>query len=185
MEAGKVDLVLSSPPYCTRIDYAKSTAFELAVLGIRNECFRSIRDQLMGTTTIRREQELVMLPSSVETLLSRIGQHPSHRSAGYYMRNARQYFSDAHRALGEIARVLCPGGRAVLVLQNSYYKEIPIELSQFYCDMAQTHGLNARVVAQQRVGRTMASMNTRARAYRRHREYSEDVVLMEKRDGER
>jgi DNA modification methylase len=177
-----VDVVFSSPPYCTRIDYAKKTRFELALLfSMQPSEFRVLRDGLMGTTTIRSTNTVRELPDSIQSLLRAIGEHPSHRSHGYYMRNARQYFADASLALAEVTRVLRPGGTAALVLQNSYYKEIPIELSHLYCEMGAAHGLSARIAARKPVGRTMASLNSKSKRYRIDRQYSEDVVIMEKR----
>ena len=46
------DLVVSSPPYCTRIDYAIKTSPELAILGIDQQSFRALRDRMIGTPTI-------------------------------------------------------------------------------------------------------------------------------------
>ena len=48
-----VDFVLSSPPYCTRIDYGVATSPELAVLGFRlADQLPELRKQLIGTPTI-------------------------------------------------------------------------------------------------------------------------------------
>lgn len=176
-----VDLVLTSPPYCTRIDYAKKTAFELAVIaGLNEGDVRVLRDGMMGTTTIRSIRKRVKAPSSVETLLHTVATHPSHRSAGYYAVNLRQYFNDAILSLSELARVMRPGAKSVLVVQNSFYKEIPIELSRLYCDIARTCGLQAAIAARKPVARTMTTVNTRSREYQKNRLYSEDVILLEK-----
>ena len=37
IEENSVDLVLTSPPYCTRIDYAVATSVELALLGFQKK----------------------------------------------------------------------------------------------------------------------------------------------------
>ena len=51
--ANSVDLVLSSPPYCTRIDYGVATSPELAVLGLKMDTqLRELRGSLIGTPTI-------------------------------------------------------------------------------------------------------------------------------------
>lgn len=178
-----VDFVLTSPPYCTRIDYAKQMRFELAALFRQGDQHtRLLRHMLMGTTTLRTPpQRFVKLPSSVSSLLHAIKQHPSHRSAGYYHKNVSQYFEDAFLAVGELQRVMRPGGRAVLVLQNSYYKEIPIPLSDLFCDIGAAHGLVTSVVLRRAVGRSMTSLNTRSKRYNVTRAYSEDLVLMEKK----
>jgi hypothetical protein len=45
-----VDFILTSPPYCTRIDYAVATMPELALIGYKlNSDFKSLRKQLIGT----------------------------------------------------------------------------------------------------------------------------------------
>lgn len=176
-----VDVVLTSPPYCTRIDYAKQTSFELAALARLGErqaiC---LRKELMGTTSLRDTSPGIQLPRSVRAVLERIRVHGSHRSAEYYYPNFRQYFEDAFRGVREIARVTRSGGRAILVLQNSYYKEIPIRLSDLFCELGRSAGLVSQVIVRKDVPRAMTSVNTRARKYRATRKYSEDLVLMEK-----
>jgi hypothetical protein len=182
LEDLSVDFVLSSPPYCTRIDYAKQTGFELAALHPQGGSdLRRLRDALMGTTTIRTDSRGVAdLPRAVRALLSRISRHPSHRSSGYYARNFEQYFSDATLAVGEIARVLRQGGQGLLVLQNSYYKDIEIPLSALFCEIIRSAGMDARIVIRRPVRRTMTNMNTRSQAYATQRQYTEDLVFFHK-----
>lgn len=182
LPSASVDVILTSPPYCTRIDYAKQTGFELAaLLRMDQEKARALRDGLMGTTTIRQPRRApCALPRVVLELLREIRSHESHRSAAYYHRNLKQYFQDASLAMAEIARVLRPGGRAVLVLQNSYYKEILIPLSDLYCALGNSRGLDSRVAARKGVTKSMTQMNARAKKYRATRSYTEDLVLMER-----
>jgi ubiquinone/menaquinone biosynthesis C-methylase UbiE len=175
-----IDVVLSSPPYCTRIDYAKQTGFEMAALseGLASDA-ATLRSSLMGTTCIRKQERAkVVQPESVRSLLAAIQGHCSQHSSGYYYKNLLQYFNDASLGVSEIARVLKPGGKALLVLQDSYYKEIHIPLSSLYCDIARAHGLLADVVLAYPVTRTMTSINTRSRKYLSTRSYSEDVILL-------
>ena len=44
-----VSHILSSPPYCTRIDYAVATALELGLLGYTRTEFNSLRLSLLGS----------------------------------------------------------------------------------------------------------------------------------------
>ena len=178
-----VDLVFSSPPYCTRVDYVRQTGFELAALaGLTHATSRELRHTLMGTTTIRgvELQSAMPLPPGISELLRAIRTHQSHRSEAYYGRNIRQYFEDAALAVAEFSRVLRPGGKAVLVLQNSYYKEIEIELSRNYCELGEAVGLRSTVLARNPVRRTMTTINSRSRKYREERTYTEDVILLER-----
>ena len=46
--------------------------------------------------------------------------------------NALQYFGDAIASMSDIRRVLIPGGTALLVLQDSYYKELHVDLPALF-----------------------------------------------------
>src|SRR5205823_1557680 len=78
-----VDFVLSSPPYCTRIDYAFATRVELAVLGYNLGEFDHLRRKLIGTATVPKE---ALTPkkdwgATCTRFLERLQSHPSKASA--------------------------------------------------------------------------------------------------------
>ena len=181
-----ISLLLSSPPYCTRIDYGRLTGFEQDFLGVserRNA--RALREQLMGTTALRTEgnwraEGAKLRTPAVRRVLEKVRRHSSHRSEAYYYRNFLQYFCDAELASATIARVLRPRGRALLVLQDSFYKEVHIPLSKLYIAMAESVGLKGSIVHSVPVLRTMAARNPGTRKYRQGAVYSEDVVLLER-----
>ena len=51
--SSSVDFILSSPPYCTRIDYAVASLPELALFGYVPEGdFQLLRKKLIGTSTV-------------------------------------------------------------------------------------------------------------------------------------
>ena len=178
IESNSVDAILASPPYCTRIDYAQKMSFELDAIGVGDaDSFRPLRNTLMGTTTIRKKSMFLKPSPMVAEVLEKVGAHPSHRSATYYLTNFKQYFDDANRAVGEIGRVLSLGGVAALVLQNSYYKEIEIDLSTLFCDMAQQNGMEAEILVRIPVNRPAARIPAMNGCKRR---YTEDVVVLRK-----
>ena len=90
-----VGVILTSPPYLTRIDYAVAYARELAVLGIDVLGSRELRSSLMGTTLIRpvRADGPAFGPLATD-LLRRVSSHPSKASKGYYLKQVRQYLDD-------------------------------------------------------------------------------------------
>jgi len=108
----QVDFVLTSPPYCTRIDYAVSTRIELAVLGYDDAAVTALRDATMGTSTIRRASPAVdrRWGPICSDILGIIQAHPSKASANYYFKNFVQYFADLFASLQELNRCLKPGG---------------------------------------------------------------------------
>ena len=59
-----VDAIITSPPYCTRIDYAISTLPELAILGFSKDSIQCLRNAMIGSTTIAFDNTFVLeIPS--------------------------------------------------------------------------------------------------------------------------
>jgi len=176
-----IDFVLTSPPYCTRLDYPVSTAFELAALGMDSETsLRSLRYASMGTPLIRKTAAPAnKWPTSIRRLLSRIEAHTSKNSDTYYLPTYTQYFSDATRSLGELHRVLRPGAKAVLVLQTSFYKEIPIPLPELFMALARPIGFNATTIVRFPVQRVLTTINPTSRRHLADRKYVETVIALE------
>jgi len=183
--SGDIDLVLTSPPYCTRIDYIVSASFELAALGMGSSSseFQGLRRVSMGTP-LSRSCELASIPSewpgSVRDVLDKIREHPSKASESYYYRTYWQYFEDAMNSLLELRRVIRPLGAAVLVVQSSYYKEVAIDLPELYVDFARALGFRAQVASSVEVRRAMSQINPHSRKHMADKHYREGVVVLER-----
>ncbi|MBN6367905.1 hypothetical protein JZL89_21475, partial [Providencia rettgeri] len=98
-----VDLIITSPPYLTRIDYAVSTRIELEVIsGI--DGYDLVRKQTMGTTTVPSIQDDIspLWGDICLDVLSRVSKHYSIASNSYYLKNKIRYFHDAYESLLEI-----------------------------------------------------------------------------------
>lgn len=180
-----VDLALTSPPYCTRIDYVVSTSFELAALGVSRGSaeYDHLRRACMGTPLARRGSPLEprdSWPKPLTVLLNTIRNHPSKASRSYYYKTYWQYFSDCERALGELYRTLKPGGAAVLVVQSSYYKDVEVDLPQLYVELGESLGFAGHVVNRVEVRRALAQINSRSNRHRAETNYFESVVTLEK-----
>lgn len=176
-----VDFVLTSPPYCTRLDYPVSVALELAALGLDPTTgLRSLRSASMGTPLVREEADASPAwPPRLRRLLGAINAHPSKNSATYYRPTYEQYFADAHLSLRQVQRVLKPKGKAVLVLQTSFYKEIPIPLPDLYIDLAGALGMRGTTVLRFPVQKVLTQINPTARRHLADRQYVESVIALE------
>ncbi len=182
LPSSSVDFVLTSPPYCTRIDYVRKTWFELAATVPRSNADQiDLRRQMMGTTTIRPMDPLLKpqeLPGDIACLLAEIRSHPSHGSAGYYFKNLMQYFQDALASIRELNRVLKPGAKAAILAQDSYYKEIRINLPYLYMSMARKYSFAATIEREFEVSHSFTQLNSRAKKHLPRHDYRESIVLL-------
>lgn len=162
-----IDVVLTSPPYLTRIDYAVAYSRELAILGVDISRDRTLRSGLMGTTLIRPGKPGSGIPygSLATNLVTKVQSHPSKASAGYYLKQIKQYLDDLTVGIEEISRVSKPNAVMILVVQDSYYKDIPIPLAKICIEEAAIRGWQLIDSEPFEVSRTLTQLNTAARAY--------------------
>lgn len=132
-----IDYILTSPPYCTRIDYAVAMRPELSILGINDSLFKNLRSTVTGSTTIRKQKVFPKQQWGLECnkFLDQVKEHPSIASKGYYYTNLLQYFDDMYNSFYEIARVCKVGANFSLVVQDSFYKELHNNLPLFFEEM--------------------------------------------------
>jgi tRNA G10 N-methylase Trm11 len=142
LPTNSVGAIISSPPYCTRIDYAVATSPELAILGLGREGLRQLRETMIGSSTVRTDEPPAdpRWGNTCRRLLTAIRRHSSKASATYYLRNHLQYFDGLFRSLCELDRVLRPGAPCVLVVQDSHYKDIHNDLPTITTEMTQSLG---------------------------------------------
>lgn len=139
---GFAEAVISSPPYCTRIDYAVATRMELAVLGLgAKDDISQLRRTMLGTTlTPQAMPKPQKLSPYIDSLLERISNHKSKASATYYLSTYRDYFEKFSQSIREVGRIVTQTGRAALVVQDSAYKEIHVDLAKATCELMQGEG---------------------------------------------
>jgi hypothetical protein len=164
-----VDAVISSPAYCTRIDYVRATLPELAVIGHPNgRVIRKLRERMIGTPTIDNcaKYETDNWGTTCSRFLSAVERHTSKASATYYLKYYQQYFASIFLSLKEIDRVLKPGGHCVLVVQDSYYKDKKNNLPRMFIQMAGHYGWALNKKKPFRVEQTLAGVNPGVKPYR-------------------
>lgn len=163
-----VDAVVTSPPYCTRIDYIASTRPELAVLGYGEADLRSLRAAMVGTPTIASETPEVspVWGAAATSTIDAVSGHASRASVGYYRKYFTQYFDSLWTSLGELRRVTRPGGPLVVVVQDSYYKDIHVDLPAIVSQMCESLGWNQISRMDFNVIRTKAAIHPNTRNWR-------------------
>jgi hypothetical protein len=180
---GTIDLILTSPPYCTRIDYSAATRIELAVLfPLIRGISENLAQKMIGSVRVpNRDIEASGLwGERCNRFLQCLYKHPSKASSGYYYRTHLDYFDKICRSLVNIAPSLKQGGIAILVVQDSYYKNIHNDLPAIVTEMAELQGLELRRREDFVLRQSMSRINPYTRAYRAELRPVETVLCFKK-----
>ena len=139
----KHHLVITSPPYLSRLDYVRFLRPEFELLeALELVSEDEVRKSQLGsvlTETASSGQDSD-LPSFCENLLRRIHDHPSKASSTYY----HLFFTAYLRGLMKFAKTLkeVTDSSAVgwIVIQDSWYKDIYISTADILGGMLETQG---------------------------------------------
>jgi hypothetical protein len=111
LEANSVDVVISSPPYVNAIDYLRGHKFSLIWMGHSVGALRRVRASNIGTEV---SADAEVEDPKIVAALKAMGE-----LEGLPVRQKKwlgRFAADMDKTLGELHRVLVPGGRAVLVV---------------------------------------------------------------------
>lgn len=178
-----VDFVLTSPPYCTRIDYTAATRIELAVIApLLDISPKELSRKMIGST---RVPAVDIAPNPLwgdicNKFLESVRSHKSKASSGYYLKTHLDYFDKMSRSIDWITKALKPGAQAILVVQDSYYKDVHNDLSAIVSEMATLSGLNMVGSKEFRLARSMSGVNPYTRIYERRPGAVETVLCFQK-----
>jgi SAM-dependent methyltransferase len=174
-----VDLVLTSPPYCTRIDYVAGTRLELALLQhLRNQDVQLLRAKMLGSTRAPTAGIDVKTEWGVAcaAFLDTVKNHRSKASSGYYYRTHTDYYCKLSDSLKNLGSCLKPGAAAILVVQDSYYKDVHNDVPRIMIEMCAIQGLALQRREDFKIARTMAGRHKHVRNYRRSASAVESVL---------
>mgnify|MGYP001773493096 CR=1 FL=1 len=182
LENDSVDAIITSPPYCTRIDYAVATSLELAILRLAPDSFRMLRRSLTGTSTVEPSVEAPRREwgESCLEFLENVKNHTSRASKTYYYKSHVQYYRSIYTALQESIRVCKKGADMVFVVQGSYYKDIYNDLAVTIADMGLALGLELHQQADFSVNRSMSDRNLSSKKYTKTKRSQESVLIFKK-----
>ncbi len=135
-----VDLVVTSPPYCNALDYTR--AHKLAVGWLADVLSINLQEySLLGHSYIGAERGPMPAPSAngdqpwqvplVQRLIAQVSELDCRKAVV-----VERYFADMWQVLGELGRVLRPGGHAALVVCPSNIRKISIPTHLAFQEMA-------------------------------------------------
>lgn len=143
---GSVDLVLTSPPYLNQIDYIRGHRLSLVWLGHQLSELRNIRSASIGAERAPdRPDNSQLFQDIVKTMAPLNNLSPRHLAM------VSRYANDVYLTMSEIARVLKPDGRAVLVVGNSCLKETFIRNARGIAEAGRMVGLRVESKAERRL----------------------------------
>lgn len=136
IKSGSVDLVLTSPPYLNAIDYMRCSKFSLVWMGYTVKEIRQLRGESIGAEASSEE---AFDSEWVKSIIKQLRLRPalSSRNNGLLAR----YSWDIGQAVGESARVLRRGGRAVYVVGDCRVRGTFIRNSRIVTMIAERNGL--------------------------------------------
>lgn len=178
-----VDFILTSPPYCTRIDYTAATRVELAVIAplVGKDTIELGRNMIGSTRVPKREIQIEKSwGPTCKNFLHQVKSHPSKASDGYYLRTHLDYFDKMARSIDAIAEVLRPTGAAILVVQDSFYKEVHNDLPTITEEIAARRGLVLKRRDNFYFRRSMSGINRSSKTYGRKPGAVESVLCFQK-----
>lgn len=161
LEPQSVELVFSSPPYASALDYVRAHIFAVAwmadVLSTSTEEYRILGRDYIGTERAPlRDAGDGPTPTpvgvaAVDDLVARLAvDHPKHAWIVW------RYFRDMSGVLAEIARVMRQGGHAVLVVCPSNIRKIQVPTPDLFISIAEQDPRCAgKLILEERYERTL------------------------------
>jgi len=176
----RYDLCLTSPPYMNRLDYVVAHLPELSVLQhLIPFNLDQLRSDMIGTTRAVRkyhtEQTEGWGDRCRETLNS-IYNHASYASQRYYYHIHADYFRRLSATILQLARLMKDRAEGIVVLQDSFYKDIKIPTPQICAEMLNNAGFESSIVRTTSVKAHMGRLSPAQTLYAPEKILGESVV---------
>ena len=137
IEDGSIAAVVTSPPYLNAIDYIRGHRLALVWLGESLGELRRIRSSSIGAERALSEERDPMRLGLLLRDCAGAAELPPR-----FQNMLRRFASDMDLVLGETARVLAAGGRAVFVIGNSLIRGIRVDNAAVVSMAAVLNGLS-------------------------------------------
>jgi hypothetical protein len=137
LDDNSIDLVLTSPPYLNAIDYMRCSKFSLVWMGYTVSEIRQLRGDSIGAEVASKE---ALDTEWVKSIIKELRLSPSLSNRDHNL--LARYTWDIGHAVGEAARVLRRGGRAVYVVGDCRSRGTFIRNSKILTLLAERHGLS-------------------------------------------
>lgn len=182
--APKFDICITSPPYPNRLDYVVAHLPELSVLQILFPfSLDDLKRSMVGTTKIVGKFNTTPPEAWGYTgreVMSAILNHSSYASARYYYHTYYSYFDRLYASLTQLNRFMSDTASGLIVLQDSFYKDIPIPTAHICAEMLKSLPCTAHVVRSTNVQTHMGLLSPKQASYAPRKTLSESLVYFAK-----
>lgn len=161
-----IDLVFTSPPYATALDYPRAHFLAIpwmhSALGVDLDQYRANAPKYIGSMQGKLGNDFALEPQIADFELAASILTQLAKSSERQAKLAQRYFSGMYVVLGHIARVLKDHRHAVLVVCPSHIRRIDVPTHEIFGEMGLQHGLylkkrHVRIISERR--RVMPYMN--------------------------
>lgn len=158
LDDASAGLYISSPPYCSALDYTRAHIFSVAwladLLETTTEDYRALGRAYLGSERAALAEARVERPDppelgvrAIDELVKKVLDTDRERAWIVF-----RYFRDMTQVLAEAARVVRPNGHVVLVVCPSNIRNIPIPTDELFRCLAERDG---RLDLERHVSRTI------------------------------
>ena len=147
-----VDTILTSPPYCNRLDYVRMYAPENYFLS--NVGFPISYNSVIGTNIVkdykRKERDRKNITTKSEylaELLEKI-EEKSKKDTDYYMKYYVRYFANLFKTFQNLLNNISKNGRMYIVIQDNIHRGEIIEIDKALSDLFETLGYQSKIEKQ-------------------------------------
>lgn len=133
---------MTSPPYCNAIEYWRRHRLEYLWLGLMNwNGVRELSRSFVGSTTVTKDRLPDGVPSEIDVpqlkeVVGHLSELDKRRKAALII----AYFMDSTRYIQQVANILQPGGKFMIVVGNSRTNGILIPTSEILLNIAVRQG---------------------------------------------
>lgn len=141
---GKIDLIITSPPYPNDLEYTRQTRLELYLLGLvknMKDVQQIKKNMVKGSTKLiykedKAKKEILEL-NSISKITKELTIKLSDKNWGFdYPKMIQQYFSDMWLCLENYYNCLVKNGTCILVVGDQTFKGIVIPVAEILEEMA-------------------------------------------------
>lgn len=142
-----VDLIFTSPPYATALDYSRAHFLAVAwmerILGVDLPTYRLNAGKYIGSDRsvplkFTLDDDITNHRTAKRVLLKLANHSPRHASV------IQRYFLDMAKVMGESARMLKTGCHAVIVVCPSHIRKVDVPTQDVFVEIAEAAGLTIK-----------------------------------------